>query len=401
MLPPWKCGPALPAGEYAAFVRRAMFEHCKWHTQVEGRPILTPYPLVVRGEAWREVQKLALALNREALRAEEELLSRSELHGRLGLPAPLRLALADAAKGPSPAGPRVTRIDFHWTPRGWRITEGNADVCGGWIEASGVTADLARHFPQHRTAGDPAAALSAAVRVGGAIAIVHMTVYTEDRQVALYLARRFGEAGLSAHPCAPEQLRWDGGRAFIRTASHEEEVGLVFRYFPAEWLPRLPTETCWQGHVTGGLTAVCNPALAVLTQSKRFPLTWDDLKAPLPTWRELLPEVRPHSGRVADEREWVVKPALGHEGIQVGAWGASGESEWEALWERARAAPDEWALQRRFELLPLETPDGPRFPCLGAYVIEGEAVGAYCRLAPRPLIDDRAQEMVVLIDDAE
>jgi hypothetical protein len=52
-------------------------------------------------------------------------------------------------------------------------------------------------------------------------------------------------------------------------------------------------------------------------------------------------------------------------------------------------------------LLPLETLDGPRFPCLGAYVIDGQAVGAYCRLAPRPLIDDRAQEMVVLIDDGE
>src|SRR5262249_12702149 len=163
------------------------------------------------------------------------------------------------------------------------------DVCGGYIEASGVTRLVADHYPDCRPAGDPAGALAGALRerVGGGarVGLLHLTVYSEDRQGMLYLARRFQECGLS--PCLfhPGQLRWDehGPRA-----EGAGPLDVLFRFLPADWLPRLPARTGWARFLAGGRTPACNPAYAVLTQSKRFALAWDRLTTPLPHWRALL-----------------------------------------------------------------------------------------------------------------
>ena len=59
--------------------------------------------------------------------------------------------------------------------------------------------------------------------------------------------------------------------------------------------------------------------------------------------------------------------------------------------------PRSWAAQRRFSATPIDTPLGPRYAAIGVYVLDERAVGAYGRLAPQPLIDDSAQEAVVLL----
>src|SRR5262249_46454436 len=137
---------------------------------------------------------------------------------------------------------------------------------------------------------------------------------------------------------------------------------------------------------------------AVLTQSKRFPLVWDLLSTPLRTWRALLPETRsPRDVSHALDGDWVFKPALGHEGWD----GASHEGIEPNEGQRIRAAavmdPSAWAAQRRFDAPPLATPEGPMYPCVGVYVIDGRVAGAYGRMAARPLIDDRSRDVVVLV----
>jgi glutathionylspermidine synthase len=175
-------------------------------------------------------------------------------------------------------------------------------------------------------------------------------------------------------------------------------VGLVVRFFPAEWLPRLPARTGWEGFLVGGQTAVCNPAYAVLTQSKRFPLVWDELATPLPTWRALLPQTRsPRAVGGAPEEGWVFKPALGHEGCNVGICGVTEPGDWRRIRRAVLRDPGAWAAQRRFEPLPLPTPEGPLYPCLGIYVIDERVAGAYGRVGVRPLIDDRSRDVVVLV----
>lgn len=402
---PWSCDEPLSAADYAQLVRRAVFDCCKWHTQAEDLPVLCPFPLVLGRDTWDHLARRAAALARETLAAEAELLRRPDLHDRLGLPGALRRCLRRvAAAGPTAGGARVMRFDFHWTTEGWRISEANTDVAAGFIEASGVTRLLAAHYPHCRPAGDPAGALADAIRraadPGVPVGLMHLTVYTEDRQVMLYLARRLEEVRVPACLFGPGQLRWVGGRAGAACDWYAGPLGLLLRFFPADWLPRLPASGGWPGFLAGGRTPVCNPGYAVLTQSKRFALTWDDLATPLPAWRALLPETRsPRDLDGSAEGDWVFKPALAHEGQNIGIRGVVDPADWELIRGAARKDPGAWAAQRRFETLPLATPDGPLYPCLGVYVIDGRVAGAYGRAGSRPLIDHRSREVVVLVRD--
>jgi glutathionylspermidine synthase len=383
-------------------MRRAIFDCCKWHVQADDRPVVCPFPMVMEAAAWCDVAGQAVALAREALAAEVELLRRPDLHARLGLPEPLRRLLR-SGKTPTPGAARVMRIDFHFTADGWAVSEANTDAAGGFIESSGLTRLFAEHYPDCEPAGDPAGALAEAARAavgpGASVALMHLTIYSEDRQVMLYLARRLEEAGLSPCLCSPDQVRWAEGRAVVECDWHSGLTSLIVRFFPAEWLPRLPARTGWEHFLVGGRTPVCNPASAVLTQSKRFSLTWDELETPLPTWRRLLPACRsPGEARGELERGgWVLKPALGHEGRDVAIFGVSDPADWRRVRSAALADERAWAAQRRFDVLPVGTPEGPLYPCLGVYVIGGEAAGAYGRAADRPLIDDRSRDVVVLV----
>lgn len=400
---PWTCGRSLSPEYHARILRRAVFDCCKWHTHSEDRPVLCPFPLVLDADIWDQLVGLAEDLAREALAAEQELLHRPDLHDRLGLPRALRRCLGRPAdRGPTPGAARVMRFDFHWTAEGWRISEANTDVAGGFIEAGGVTRLVAASYPNCCPAGDPGAALADAVRervgAGARVGLMHLTVYTEDRQIMLYLARLLEERGLAVCLLSPGQIRWRDGRAGVASDGYTGPLDLVVRFFPADWLPRLPATTGWGAFLVGGRTPVCNPAYAVMTQSKRFPLTWDRLTTPLPTWRTLLPETRSPRG-VPDlaDGDWVLKPALGHEGLDVGIARVTAPGEWRRIRRAASWFPSAWAAQRRFDVTPLPTPDGPLFPCLGVYVIDDRAAGAYGRMGVRPLIDHRSREVAVLV----
>ncbi len=214
---------------------------------------------------------------------------------------------------------------------------------------------------------------------------MHLTVHVDDRQIMLYLAERFAAAGLAPVLFDPTQLGCAG------------PFDLILRFFPAEWLPRLPWRTRWQRLIDGPML-VCNPVTAVLSQSKRFPLVWDRLTVPLPTWRALLPETRrPQHVPRGEEHRWVFKPALGHEGHHVGVHGVTAAAEWRSIRRRSWWNPRGWAAQRRFTPAALPTPDGPLYPCLGVYVVDGRAAGAFGRVSSRRLTDERSREIIVLI----
>lgn len=400
---PWTCGSPLPAEQYASLQQRAVFDCFKWHTQADGQPILCSFPLILGADTWAYLAGMAEALARETHAAERELLRRADLHHILGLPGTLRRCLRLLGKElPSADGVRLMRFDFHWTDCGWRITEVNADVAGGLIESSGVTRLFAARQPCLQPAGDTTAALcdaiAGAVHPGAAIGLMHPSVYSEDRQIMLYLAPHLTERGMSPFLFDPGQLRWFDGRPGIECEWHSGPLDFLLRYFPADWLPRLPRATRWSGLFSRGATAVCNPGWAILTQSKRFPLVWSKLATPVPFWRAMLPETRrPNDVGPRGEGNWVIKPAFGYEGRDVGIEGVSDDQQWRRVWRAARRRPRDWVAQRRFEHLPMNTPAGPAYPCVGVYVINGRATGAYGRLAHRALIDDRSREVVVLV----
>lgn len=416
MTAPWRSAPSVDAVSFARVRRQAIFDCCKWDPQVEDVATLAPFPLLLRRAVWDELAALAEALAAEAEAAEAELLLRPDLHRLLGLPRPVRRVLRQAAtrggrclRGRGAA--RVMRFDFHATPEGWRISEVNSDVPGGFNEASGFTRLMASRYPGTAPPGDPAGrladAVADAVPPGGTVALVHATAYTDDRQVMVYLARELAARGLRPVLTAPDHLRWRDGRAYLlgegglgETEEGGGRVDFVLRFFPGEWLPNLPRACSWERFFYGAETPIGNPASALLTQSKRFPLVWRCLRTPLPTWQRLLPETR--DPRDADWRRdggWVLKPALGRVGDSIGIAGTTTEKEWKLIRKGVRWHPGDWVAQRRFTAEPLRTPEGEVYPCIGVYTIGGQAAGAYGRAASRPLIDHKAQDVAVLLED--
>jgi glutathionylspermidine synthase len=394
--------PPFSRTQFAELRRRTIFECGKWDPQYEDGCVLADFALAISRETWSELGELAERLAREALDAESELLLRPKLHARLALPRSIRRALADAPRlGPCAEVARVLRFDFHWTSDGWRISEVNNDVPGGYIEASGLGA-LAADIAGLEMPGDPTAALAdslaRATSESDVIGLVHATAYVDDRQVMLHLARALGERARRSCLCAPTQIEWRAGHAHARTAWYEGPLAALARFYPAEWLANTPARTQWPHFFRGSRTPLSNPGSALLVQSKRFPLVWDELSTPLTTWRALLPETRsPRAVEWRRDSSWLVKPALGRVGDGVGLRDAVETREWRAIARSARWFPGHWIAQRRFDALPVALGDEPLFPCLGVFVIDGRRAGIYGRIARRPLIDARARDVAVLV----
>ncbi len=395
----WACTPVLDAERFAAVRRRLVLDGFKWDPQVGDVATLASFALVLPAAVGRQLAELAERLTAEALRAEDELLHRPDLLHRLGLPRELRRILADEMVPPTPPAARVVRFDFHPTAEGWRISEANSDVPGGYTEAANITRLMAEHFPGLRPAGDPAAQLVQALAdIGGQIALVSDTDYLEDQQITAYLAALLRSSGCTAHLAQPWQVRWESGVAHLDTAWYRGRLDAVFRFYQGERLGLLPRCTGWPAYLRGGQTPVCNSAAALLSESKRFPLLWERLSAPLPTWEALLPETR--DPRAVDWRHdptWLLKTAFCNTGDTVTMRELAGPWRWRWVAWQARLWPDQWVAQRRFEALPVQTPAGPMYPCLGVYTVNGVAAGIYGRIAPQPLIDMVAVDVAVLL----
>ncbi|MBI5500320.1 MAG: glutathionylspermidine synthase family protein [Deltaproteobacteria bacterium] len=401
--PALRAGPALPPGEFRLLQRHAIFEACKWDPQVGDTAVLADFPLVVARAAWEALARQAETLAAETLAAESELLSRPDLQRRLGLPWVLRRALTRAgAAGASPGIARFMRFDFHPVDDGWRLSEVNSDVPGGWNEASGFARLMGEHFPGSAPAGDPAGRLADAVRQatgpGAHVGLLHATAYADDHQVMRYLGRELEARGGRPALLSPAQLEWRDGRAFV-LGDGGGELQALLRFFPAEWLPNLPRRCDWRRHFHGALTPAANPGSALLSQSKRLPLVWSELRTPMPAWKALLPETRdPREVRWPDDPEWVLKPVLGRVGEGVGLRGATPAAEWKRIERDVRRHPACWIAQRRFAARSLGGPRGPFYACLGVYVVDGRVAGAYGRVSEGPLTDMHAADAAVLVD---
>jgi glutathionylspermidine synthase len=386
----------------AVIRRRAIFECCKWDPQVEDVSTIADAPIVLAPAEWRELAASAERLADEVVAAEEELGRRPELHHALGLPWTLRRLFSRSPRHAVSAAPRFIRFDFHHTDAGWRISEANTDVPGGLNEASGLPRLVAPYVPDAQSAGDVAGcyahATLASLPPGAHIALIHATAYSDDRQVMTYLAGSLEQRGARVSLVSPAHLRWRNGRAALDTAWSADAVDAVLRFYPAEWMYNLPRACGWPAYFEPTATPVSNPACALLTQTKRFPLTWDALRTPMTTWRALLPETRdPREVRWHGSDEWVLKPALGRVGEDVLIPGVTTPPDARRIALDVRRHPSHWIAQRRFAATPMRVGDRDRYPSVGVYTVNGRVAGAYGRIAGRPLIDARARDAAVLI----
>jgi len=390
---------------FSSLRRRALLEGCKWDPQVGDVETLSPFPLVLKSSVWQRLASQAEQLAAEAIAAEEEIARRPELLDRLGFPRALRALLAENS-ALTPAAGRVMRFDFHYTTQGWLISEANSDVPGGFTEASHFTPMMAELFPHLRPAGNPAEiwtnALAVAAGPSGVVAFLSAPGYMEDHQVIAFLAARLRESECHPHLAKPEQIAWRDGLAHLDTAWHRGPLDAVVRFYQAEWLSRLPAKSGWEYFFRGGRTPVANPALAVITESKRFPLVWDSLSTALPAWRALLPETRdPRDAPWARDDGWLVKTAMCNTGDTVSMREWMPPRDWVRTQLAVRLSPGRWVAQRRFESVPVSTPAGLRHACIGIYTVNGRAAGAYGRFSGKPVIDFAATDFALLLDDHE
>jgi glutathionylspermidine synthase len=403
MTAPWLPVAPLSAELAAPIRRRVIFDYCKWDPQVEDASTVGDVPILLRRSQWHELVVLAERLAGEVLAAEHELIRRPELHAALALPRAIRRVLAKRRPRSAEIA-RLIRFDFHHTSEGWRISEANTDVPGGLNEATGLGPLVSPHYPGSSPVGDPASAYVEAFvtrHVGvPSVALLHATAYTDDRQVMTYLAHQFARVGWQTHLVSPEHLHWHDGRAEIRSSWTCASLGAIARFFPAEWLPNLPSR-CRVEHFFGGaVTPLSNPASALCTQTKRFPLVWDALATPLPTWRAMLPETRdPRHAPWRSSDEWILKPALGRVGEDIAMPGLTSEKALRVIERDVRRHPADWIAQRRFVSTAMFVNATPLYPCVGVYTVDGRVVGAYGRVAARPLIDKLACDTAVLVAD--
>jgi glutathionylspermidine synthase len=298
------------------------------------------------------------------------------------------------------------RFDFHYTTQGWRISEANSDVPGGFSEASHFTEMMARHFPDLHPAGNPgevwSSTLAAAAGPSGVVALLSAPGYMEDHQVIAFLARQLREHGCVPHLAKPEQIVWRNESAYLDTAWHCGPVAVIVKFYQAEWLARLPRKFGWEKFFRGGKTPVANPPFATISESKRFPLVWDELSTRMPTWRALLPETRdPRDVPWSSDESWLLKTAMCNNGDTVCIRDLMSFKAWFRVRMSVQLSPGQWIAQRRFESVPISTPAGRRHVCIGVYTVNGQVAGAYARLSEKPVIDFSAADVALLLKDDE
>ena len=393
----WRVGPALPAPEFDELRRRMILDHCKWDPQVGDVSTLAPFPIFLSQQTWDELCQSARVLSAELLAAETELLARPDLLGQLGMPGPIKRLLSRREAPPTPAALRLMRFDFHYTTDGWRISEVNNDVPGGFSESTSFAELFRSHFPGTRLCGNPADAWARAIREhvrDGIVALFAAPGFMEDQQVVSFLARQLGHSGIRTRTVTPKQLSWNNSR--LEIAGLPESIDCAVRFLQAEWLAKIGCD--WRKFFLGGETSLVNPGISVLGESKRFPLLWDALSTPVPTWRALLPETRdPRAVPWQDSEEWVLKTAYCNNGDSVSVPGAMPKPARRKLWWDVKCFPGSWAAQRRFHPLWFDTPLGLAHLCIGVYTIDGEPVGAYGRLTSKPIVDYAAVDVPILI----
>jgi hypothetical protein len=400
---PWISGNPLTAEQWKAYRDRLASESLKHDIPPADYYPPVSFPILLDRSEWLSLARTAEKLTAEVLAAERELIGRTDLHARLGLPASIRQAFTKWNRDSSPPGvARYMRYDFHLTPGGWRVSEVNADIAGGFNVSSMFSELMAPYYPRCSRPPDPVHAHAKAVRravgANALVAIVRRTVRARDCE-SKYLASELRKQGMQSVIVSPGDLIWRSNRAPIIRGQINRAPDLLIPLLCMDWLPRLRPGSLWKRWFGRSWALMSNPVTSVLIESKRLPLVWDELETPMPTWRTaIIPETRCPSGlKSMHEDDWVLKRAFGGAGQAVAIGGISSGQAYKEATRQAKRHPLGWLAQRRFEMLPIETPEGLRHICLGIFTVDGKAAGAYGRSSKTALIGLDTKDAVVLL----
>lgn len=391
----------IPGDQYSDYRYQVIFKAYKWDPQVGDQNTIAKHAVLMDRQTADQLETWAEQLAEETMRMEEAFTHQLPLAKKLGLPPKIRKAAGRISGYDRNNNVRLMRFDFHPTTDGWAVSEVNSDVPGGMAEASVLPALASRFFegygPRRHIGKILLEAFAERIGDSGTIAFVHATSYSDDRQVMEFLSDCFQAQGYRTIFAAPDHLEWRNQRAYCMMKGNEGPVDGIIRFFPLEWLANLPRSSNWRGYFDSKTTS-CNHPVAIFTQSKRLPLVWDELNIQIPTWKMLLPETKSPGAVKPEDDGWIYKPALGRVGDGISIREAITEKEQTGIFKAVRRRPVDWVAQRKFISRPVQDTNGEAYHlCVGVFTVDGKSAGFYGRISPYPRIDERAQDIPILI----
>jgi len=385
---------SIPGDKYEEYKYDVIFNAYKWDPQVGEINTVAQHAVLISKNLASQLEFWAQKLAEETILLEKALMNRLQLVKKLGISKKIINKLHLLAKCDLDKHVRLMRFDFHPTSNGWSVSEVNSDVPAGFAEGSILPKIAVKYFEGY-TPGISISdiileAFKEKLNIGSQVAFIHATSYSEDRQVMQSLGDLFENSGYRALYAAPDNIIWNDGKP--------KGVDAIIRAFPLEWLAYLPKSTGWHNYF-GCSVPSCNPPTALLTQSKRLPLLWDELEIDTPIWRSLLPPTVDPKLINKNDNGWILKPAMGRVGEGISIKGAASEKEKTQIEKAAKKRHKEWAAQKQFLSEPLITDEGKAYHlCLGVFTVQGRAAGFYGRVSLYPHIDNSAIDIPVLVE---
>jgi len=377
----------IPAANYHDYRLDVMFEGYKWDLQAGEQSTISDKVILLGREDMDFLAETAVSLYRETVAMEQALKNLPDLVLKMGISEEMTAALCNCQYQPN-GHIRLMRFDFHPTTNGWRISEVNSDVPAGYPEASILPKLAERYFSSYKPCGNLGEILAnqfaALASPKSTIAYLHDTHTVEDFQILHFLGDLLERRGYGSLYLDPSHLKWENNQA--------QNIGAIMRYFPVEWL-EYNKGTDWVDFIDAK-TPSCNHPIALLTQSKRLPLVWDELGIDIPFWKQLLPETI-CTANMPQENGWILKPAFGRVGEGINIPGTVSDAENADIKKAASEHPLQWVAQKMFESLPV---DGLHLN-FGVFVVDGQFAGLYGRASKRPRIDSEASEVPVLVKE--
>jgi glutathionylspermidine synthase len=384
--------------ERRRILRALRFEHFKWDAFSAGGFTLLPELLVVPDGLHRRVVEAVEGLAAGLVAFEERVYRNPDALERLGIPRALHPLIAEEPRRPH----QLARYDLFPCDDGrLMVSEFNEDVPGGFNESEGLPDLLGDPGPGCRWEQGPKAPFVEAFRDADGVGLLYATAFSEDLQHMLILERWLLETGHPVVLGSPAHLArgWTGRPKVLGTP-----VDAVFRFYPGEWMPRLPNFGTWRR--LGPSLPMMNPLRHMVRQSKKMFDLWHEDTGATPGERAVLdahcPRTFPFDAswipRLREEQErWVLKRAFGRMGDAVVMGSLASPKEWDDVLREAGARSAEWCVQECFHVLPLAFEGGPLYPTLGAYVVNGRFGGYYSRAAPRPFLTHEALHVATVV----
>ena len=390
----------IPIPNYEDYKLDAIFDCYKWDPQFLDSNTVAKYALVITEEEHKKLKELTEAVDKETIIAEEFLNNNLEIAKPLALPKKVYNELKRMKNYDSSKHIRLMRYDFHPTLEGFKISEVNSDVPGGFAEAS-LLPILANKYLNNEyysiNFGDILAnKIKEKVKENGNIMMVHCTSYSDDRQVMQFLGDKLKNMGFNIIYGAADHLRFKDNKAYSILSGNECEIDGIFRFTPLEWLIGIKPKY-WDGYFDT-VTPSCNHPIAIFAQTKRFPLIWDELTKKgidLSNWKKLLPETTEVKKL---EDGYIYKPACGRVGEKISIKEACEKEEYDAILKDVKKHPKNYLTQKQFISEPLIIDNTKFHVCLGSYTINGIHGGYYARISDKPRIDSDAKDIPVLIE---